>query len=96
MVSRRLPKGSLGSDLGCLGVHDVDWISSAWYAEDGGVIEILAKLFGIQCGTGDQELQVRPEAGNVLDQAKEDVCVQCSLVSFIHHHDRVGGQIRLS
>ena len=49
-----------------LGVVDVHGVAPAGYSEDGGKVEILRELLGVQRGAGDEELEVWAEAGNVL------------------------------
>jgi hypothetical protein len=50
------------------------------YSKNGGAVEKLGELLGVQRGAGDEQLEVRPEAGNVLDKAEQNVRVQCPLV----------------
>lgn len=49
-----------------LGVQDIDWISPARHSEDGRVVKVLAELFRVQRGRGDEQLEVGPEARDVL------------------------------
>ena len=62
---------------------------------DRGVIKVGAKLFGVQRGGRDDDLQVGAEEGNVLDQAKQNVGVQGPLVRLVDHHARVRRQVGL-
>ena len=72
--------------LRSLGVVDVNWIAPARDSEDGGMIKELAEVLGVQCGGGDEQLEVWSEAGQILDKAKQDVCMKRALMSFINHH----------
>lgn len=64
-----------------LGVVYVDGEPSAWNPEDRGVVEKLWELLGVESSAWDEQLEVGPESGDVLDEAEKDVCVQGSLVS---------------
>jgi hypothetical protein len=59
----------------------MDGKAAARYPEDWGAVEEFRKLLSIQGGAGDEELEIRPKPGNVLDQPEEDVRVQRPLVS---------------
>mmetsp|Transcript_6507 Transcript_6507/g.18711 ORF Transcript_6507/g.18711 Transcript_6507/m.18711 type:complete len:883 (-) Transcript_6507:1046-3694(-) len=95
-LQRRQHRGIHVVRLGLLGVEDVHRIPTSGDPEDGGVIEVLAELLGVQGGAGDEELDVGPEASNVLDQAEQNVRVQRALVGLVHHHHAVGCQVRLA
>ena len=58
----------------------MDGKSPARNSEDGRVVEKLGKLFRVEGGTGDEQLEVRPEPGDVLDQPEQDIRVQGPLV----------------
>ena len=58
-----------------LGVVNVDGKATARYPKNRGVVEKFRKLLGVQGGAGDEQLEVRPEPGNILDQTEEYVCV---------------------
>ena len=53
-------------DLGGFGVEDVHRIAAAGNAEDGRVVKVLRELLSIKRSTGDEQLQIWPEARNVL------------------------------
>ena len=72
--------------LWSLGVVDVNWVASARDSKDGGVVKELAEVLGIQRGRGDEQLEVWSEASQILDKAKQDICVKCALMSFVDHH----------
>lgn len=57
---------SCEAHLWCLGVEDVHRVSAAGYSEDWSVVEVLRELLSIERGAGNQQLDVRPEARNVL------------------------------
>lgn len=44
---------------------------------------------------GTRHLEVRPESGDVLDQAEEHVGVEGPLVSLVDHHNAVASQVGL-
>ncbi len=58
----------------------MDGEAPAGYSKNGRTVEKLGELLRVQRGAGDEQLEVRPEAGNVLDEAEQNVCVQCPLV----------------
>jgi len=62
-------------------------------SEDGSTVEVVGKLLGVEGGAGYDELQVRAEARNVLDETEEDVCVERPFMGLVDHHDRVGCEI---
>ena len=74
-----------------LGVVDIYRIASSWYPEDGSIIKELGELVRVEGGTGDEELHVWAKPGNVLYQTKEDVCVECTLMSLINNDDTAEG-----
>lgn len=49
----------------------------------------IREFLRIQCGTWNEQLEVRPESGNVLQQAKQNVCVQGSLMGFINDDNTI-------
>ena len=75
--------------LGGFGVQNVHGVPAPGDPENRGVVKVLTELLGIQGGAGNQQLQVGSEPGDVFHQAKQDVSVQRTLVSLIHHHDRI-------
>ena len=42
-----------------LGVENFDWESTTGDGEDGTAVEVFGKLFGIKCGRGNDDFQVR-------------------------------------
>ena len=56
--------------------------------EDGRVVEVLAKFLRVEGGTTDDQLEVVAEAGHVLDEAEEYVCVQRALVGLVRRRNR--------
>ena len=46
----------------------------------------MRELVHIHGGTRDEEFKVRPEASDVLHQTKQNICMQCPLVSLVHYH----------
>ena len=62
------------------------------YLEDGRIVKVLAELLRVHGGRGDEQLEVGPEARNVLDEAKQDVGVQRALVRLVDHHDTARAQ----
>lgn len=68
-------------------VQNVDLVAPTRYVEDGRIVEELRKLLCIEGGGGDDDLDVGPEARNVLDKAEEHVRVQSALMRLIYHHD---------
>lgn len=67
-------------------VQDVDRVTPPGDAEDRGVVKVLAELLCVEGGGGDEELDVGPEAGDVLHEAEQYVCVEGPLVCLVHHH----------
>ena len=57
----------MGTCLGCFGVQDVHWVPPTRYPEDGCIVKVLRELLSIQCGTGDEQLQIRSKSRNILD-----------------------------
>lgn len=78
-----------------LRVEDVHREPPAGDSEYRRVVEEAGETLCVQGGAGHQHLQVRTEPGDVLDQAKQDVCVQCPLVGLINddHTERGEGII---
>ncbi len=74
-------------------VEDIDGEPPARDPEDGRVIKEAGEAFGVQSGAGHQHFQVRSEPGDVLNQTKQDVCVERSLVGLIYD-DHTGGRGR--
>lgn len=73
-----------------LGVENIHREPPAGNPENRGVIEEAGKAFRVQSGARHQNLQVGSESGNVFNKAKQDVCVQCSLVGFIYEDHAAG------
>lgn len=61
--------------LWSLGVVDVNRVAPPRHSEDGSMVKELAEVLGIQGGGGDEQLEVRSKACQILDQAEKDVCV---------------------
>lgn len=72
--------------LWSLGVVDVNRVAPAGHSKDGSMVEELAEVLGVQGGRGDEQLEVGPEASQILDKAKQDVRVKRPFVSLIDHH----------
>ena len=75
--------------LGSLGVVDVHRVTPPWHSEDWGMVKELAEVLCIQCGRGDEQLEVWPESGQVLDQPKQHICVERPLMCLVNHHHTV-------
>lgn len=73
-------------------IVDINGEPPARDPEDRCVIEEAREALGVQSGAGHQHLQVRSEPGNVFNQAKQDVCVECSLMSLIYDDHTGGGE----
>lgn len=74
-------------------VEDIDREPPARDPEDRRFVEEAGEALGVQSGAGHQHLQVRSEPGDVLNETKQDVCVERSLVGFIYD-DHTGGRKR--
>ena len=72
--------------LWSLGVVDVNRVPPARNSEDGSVVKELAEVLGIQGCRRDEQLEVWPEPGQILDQPEQDICVECPLMRLIDHH----------
>ena len=63
-----------GACLWSLGVHDLHRVAPAGDVEDGGVVKVVRELLSVQGRAGYQQLDVGPEARNVLDLYEERSC----------------------
>ena len=66
--------------LGRLGVVDGDGEPASWNAEDGRLVEKVGKLFRIQRRARDQQLQIRPEATDILNQSCNQLQKQNNII----------------
>ena len=68
-TARPLPGPKKGKQWTCLrsfGVHDVHRVSPPWNPEDGRIIKVIRKLLSVQGSRGYEQLDIRPEACNIL------------------------------
>ena len=63
--------------------------------EDRHTTEELRELVGVHGGRGDDELEITPPRDDFLQDSEKDICVQGSLVRFIHYYGTVGVQVRI-
>lgn len=73
-----------------LSIEDIYREPPARDPEDRSVIEKAREALSVQSGAGHQHLQVRSEPGNVLNQTKQDVCVERSLVGLVYDDHTAG------
>lgn len=74
-------------------VKDINRESPAWDPEHRRIIKEAREAFRVQSGAGDQNLQVWSEPGDVLNQTKQDVRVERSLMGLIYDDHTVNTRL---
>jgi len=67
-----------------------------WNAENGRVIKKVGELLAVHGGAGDQELELGPKPGDVLDKSEEHVGVQGALVRLVYDEHTVRVEVGLA
>ncbi len=65
------------------GIEYVNGIATARDVEYGGIIKVSCEFLSIHCGGRDKKLQVTALTRKVLDQGKQNVCVDSAFVRFV-------------
>lgn len=81
--------------LGLLGVVDVDGVPAAGDVEDGRAVKVPRELLRVHRRGRDEQLELRPEARDVLDEAEEDVGREGALVGLVDHERGVPAEVGL-